>query len=598
LVSVNGQTKVNPMIEELSNRSISDLQLRFSRKAAEAAPGIWEAEVERYAHEGWGMELREIVRAGNAPGTGILRIETVHPEGAIDRWNTNSSGRRSQWAIEPGDMIVGVNPEVGHNPIVKKLKESHRVRLTLLRWNAGPAPDSQAADPSKLCFEVTLRKEVGCDKLGVRLNPSDLDPTRTIVAEVMSGGLVERYNKSQASSNRVREVRVGDEVESINGERDHTLFAKTVQADQLVVRLVRRGVSAQEQVLAAAHVEPVAQAVLQPSMTPSTKAPAATVPASPPPPDAKAPAPAAAPIASPSVSEPLPASPSLPRIPSVAATACTPAAATETPQAAPSPTNGQSVADQKVKKENFLLKAELEQLKQERNKLLMDNERLRAQTASFSAEAERLERREKLLAVSADTASEVEALRASSQAQQAQQREIEERLQAALRSNAEASDANTRLESENQRLNTQVAQLNAKLDESSRRGSPPAPVDPSEVEALRASNRAQQAQQRETDERLQAALRSGAEASDASTRLESENRRLNSEVAQLNAKLKEAASKSSRLVSPPGAGNSIEASSLELAEAQPECLRDGLSRLMELSASLEHVLSCNPELSP
>jgi hypothetical protein len=228
----------------------------------------------------------------------------------------------------------------------------------------------------------------------------------------------------------------------------------------------------------------------------------------------------------------------------------------------------------------------------------MDNERLRAQTASFSAEAERLERREKLLAVSADTASEVEALRASSQAQQAQQCEIEERLQAALRSNAEASDANTRLESENQRLNTQVAQLNANLDESSRRGSPPAPVDPSEVEALRASNRAQQAQQRETDERLQAALRSGAAASDASTRLESENRRLNSEVAQLNAKLKEAASKSSRLVSPPGAGNSIEASSLELVEAQPECLRDGLSRLMELSASLEHVLSCNPELSP
>merc|ERR1719440_879611 len=128
LVMVNGQTLVPLMVEVIKNNSVSTLELRFSRKAAEAAPGVWEAEVEKYPHEGWGMELREQVLTGGRPGSGVLRIEGINPGSAVDRWNKAgiSEGATSQWVVEPGDLIVAAAPEVGHERTVAYLKANNR----------------------------------------------------------------------------------------------------------------------------------------------------------------------------------------------------------------------------------------------------------------------------------------------------------------------------------------------------------------------------------------------------------------------------------------------------------------------------------------
>lgn len=658
LVQVNGRADLPGIVEEVKNQSNTRLQLRFSRKAAEAAPGVWEAEVERRPDEGWGMELKEHVPTGGRPGSGCLRIEGIQPGGAVDRWNTVGSGAGSSWVIEPGDWIVAAAPAVGHNETVKKLKASHQVRLTLLRWHAGPAPGAYVADPTALHFQVTL-KRAPTDKLGVCLNPSDWDPTRTVIAEIMPGGLVQRHNTAvmaaggRSSTDRGQEVQLGDEVESINGESDHSRFHLSCQASELVLQLTRRGAATPQ------DTEPELTSPLGSSGTPVAATPALATVAMPLP---VATMPSAVDLAPPqaSVQPKIP----LPEVPDAKATQPQPmlaqravtmpapasieadSASAETGPAAGSAPTANGVVDHKTARENFLLKSEIEQLKRqiatgpgagesslkdERNRLLMDCEHLKAQNAALISESERVERRESRLSEEllearspkaadaslqlealcrehdADATSQIEALRhkhdaegaslreehnakidslnrdheaqisalrreraadqADFRSQQAQTKaEASDSNHAAIQQSNELAKANQRLEGENGRLCAQVAQLTSSVQEATARAS------------------------------------AAATSREADQRLESENGNLRNQVAQLTASLNEAMARAS-------AATSREASPLEvtptarlplrqqLPTSSLEGLGDGLTRLQELSASLEHVLSCNPDLS-
>ena len=95
--------------------------------------GVWEIEVERRANEGWGMELNE-----HPSGLG-LTIGNITEGLALDRWN-----RESKW-VQPGDVIVGCEPDVGVAPMLQRLRTAQRVRFTILRW---------FGDPSCVRFEV------------------------------------------------------------------------------------------------------------------------------------------------------------------------------------------------------------------------------------------------------------------------------------------------------------------------------------------------------------------------------------------------------------------------------------------------------------
>lgn len=489
LVAVNDNTVVPLMVKVIRNEAIERLSVRFSRKAAEAAPGVWEAEVERFGGEGWGIELREQANTTNgAQGSGALLIEKVHPGLAIDRWNKSfrDGEQKSGWEVAPGDLIVAAAPKVGVKHTLSKLKASTRVRLTLLRWHAGPAPEAPLAPHlAGYTFEVVLERSSSTDRLGVSLDPCIRDPTRTAVAKVLPGGIVDRYNTA-ATTTPDHDVRVGDEVESVNGEADPSRFAVLCKNDRIVIRLTRRPkadappVAATEAAPAQAAAATAANAVAE-SVTP-VQAPAA--PAQP----TEIPAPAAviapeatpapAPVSAPSTAAAAPlasrsleavpasapssvaasASPTIPEAPVMPSVAASPTAAPSPVPSSPHPANPEA------SRENMLLKAELAQLRaqmasrsatEERDRLLLECERLKADNAVMRTEMERLERRSTREKASLEEAlAQADELRAEVSRLQAQ----EQSLQQALQERPERVIASARPHLEEQQLVSEVQQ--------------------------------------------------------------------------------------------------------------------------------------------
>lgn len=243
LISVNGVNSPNMMCHFLGDANNVELNMVFSRPALASAPGLWEAVVERRPGEGWGMELRE-VKGRHAEGTGPLRIQDISPSMAVGRWN-QLCGARGVWAIESGDIIVAVAPEVKYSKMVERLRTCNEVRLMVLRWHAGPAlaghdPESSPhAAALVAAFEVALEKKGPSDRLGLKLDPSLRERTRNAVQAVLPGGLVEAHNQRVAAMGQGEAVRFGDEVVEINGERDSTRFAARCADPVLRIRFER-----------------------------------------------------------------------------------------------------------------------------------------------------------------------------------------------------------------------------------------------------------------------------------------------------------------------------------------------------------------------
>jgi len=252
LIGVNGACVAAMMMEVLQSREVDALEMRFSRRAADCAPGLWEAEIERASGEGWGMTIQEQMNSCGTRGAGPLRIDDL-ADGPIDRWN-KSTGSASRWSVEPGDLIVACEPAVGAKNILTKLKENNRVKLTLLRWHAGPAPEAAADDHDSWSFTVTLQRVSSGDKLGLRLDPSKRDPTRTCVSKVLEGGLADLHNKKVRSSLgptathnvKLHDIREGDEVDAVNGDRNPSSFPELSKASCVVMTLRRRAPQVQE----------------------------------------------------------------------------------------------------------------------------------------------------------------------------------------------------------------------------------------------------------------------------------------------------------------------------------------------------------------
>jgi len=588
---VNDSSAVGLMIEWLSTAGMEKLTLRFSRPAAHAAPGVWEAEVERFEQEGWGMELREQMPCRGSGGLSVLRIEGITPGLAVDRWN-RSEAAVGKWPIAPGDLIVASEPEVGHAQVLARLRAVRRTRITLLRWHSGPAPEDPedavlegGEGPSRAVgFKVVLERSAAAERLGVQLDPSTRDPTRTVVTQVLAGGLIDRHNKgvvaAQAADGGAEEdtslpvVRPGDELESVNGERDPSYFPECCRERRVVLQLRRRApapsaASPPTQQPPAAVSQPSAAAVpsqeeprpaqrpgLQactacgPKASPAeakaeidagakakaklearseakaqskaeadsctgrdfaddevSAAPRATAaPLSPAEVVAKfaradaaaaaqAPAPAHAPALEP-VAAPAPAPDPAPAVAPVAAPAPAAApsaapdrggvpapaagpAASQEPPAAPSAAPATpalaavevaspaaaaapaSPAHAEVAKENFLLKAEVEQLRcrlrsdaaaEELRALRAERDALRAENEGFRAESARLQRSSTAWRRSAE---EADALRKQIAELKAQERQLRERL----REGSELEDANTRLRSESEVLRSRLADV-------------------------------------------------------------------------------------------------------------------------------------------
>lgn len=211
IVSVNSASAVKQMIHVIKDEAVEDLAFSFSRPASMTSLGVWEIEVERRADEGWGMELNE-----HPSGLG-LTIGNITEGLALDRWN-----RESKW-VQPGDVIVGCEPDVGVAPMLQRLRTAQRVRFTILRW---------FGDPSCVRFEVILVRRAKSEFLGIKLEPSG---NKTIISEVMAGGLLELYNRAASIP-----AAAGDEVEEVNGETDPSRFGQCSQASRVVLRLVRR----------------------------------------------------------------------------------------------------------------------------------------------------------------------------------------------------------------------------------------------------------------------------------------------------------------------------------------------------------------------
>lgn len=172
----------------------------------------------------------------------------------MHRWNGKSLGQKS-WAVEPEDLVVACEAETDEAGMLKRLQASQHTRITLLRWLCGPAPEEDDANGSHVngtakpsVFEVVLEKTSGSEKLGLRLDPSARDPTRTSVAEVLTGGLVEAYNRrvvaeartSGGSGREAWTVCPGDEVDAVNGEQDPTRFSEGCRSARIVLTLSRR----------------------------------------------------------------------------------------------------------------------------------------------------------------------------------------------------------------------------------------------------------------------------------------------------------------------------------------------------------------------
>uniref|UniRef100_A0A7S0ZQF8 J domain-containing protein n=1 Tax=Noctiluca scintillans TaxID=2966 RepID=A0A7S0ZQF8_NOCSC len=211
IVSVNSASAVKQMIHVIKDEAVEDLAFSFSRPASMTSLGVWEIEVEKRADEGWGMELNE-----HPSGLG-LTIGNITEGLALDRWN-----RASKW-VQPGDVIVGCEPDVGVAPMLQRLRTAQRVRFTILRW---------FGDPSCVRFEVILMRRAKSEFLGIKLEPSG---NKTILSEVMAGGLLEQYNRAASIP-----AAAGDEVEEVNGETDPSRFGQCSQASRVVLRLVRR----------------------------------------------------------------------------------------------------------------------------------------------------------------------------------------------------------------------------------------------------------------------------------------------------------------------------------------------------------------------
>lgn len=242
LLSVNGARAAGYMMEVLTDSSVNRLAMSFGRPAAQSAPGVWEVEIERHSDEGWGLQLQEC--GSSSRGAPALRVDGVAEGLAVARWN---EGRGARWAVEPGDLVVACEPEVGAAGVFTMLRDRQRVRLTLLRWHAGPAPEVHAANArggqAPLSFEVTLERSQDSDALGLILDPSERDPTRTVVKEVLPGKLVDQHNRRAEATFQLC-VSPGDEVESVNGERVPEKFAERCKARRITLCLVRRGAGA------------------------------------------------------------------------------------------------------------------------------------------------------------------------------------------------------------------------------------------------------------------------------------------------------------------------------------------------------------------
>ncbi|CAJ1392692.1 unnamed protein product [Effrenium voratum] len=234
LVAVNGETHPRRMIEKLTG---TELELRFARPAARAAPGVWEVEVGRDQAEGWGLELKEetVTTVSGPRSAGVLRIQRV-VAGAIHRWNESEG---PQWSLQAGDLLLACEPEISPKRMLQRLRDSQKVRLSVLRWHAGPAPEPEASpvEPQRTHFEVTLRRALASERLGLRLVPSARDPTRTVVSEVVPGSLADRHNQAAIGSERIVP---GDEVDSVNGDGDPSRFAEICKQQMITFRFTRR----------------------------------------------------------------------------------------------------------------------------------------------------------------------------------------------------------------------------------------------------------------------------------------------------------------------------------------------------------------------
>eukprot|EP00930_Biecheleria_cincta_P085864 TRINITY_DN75231_c0_g1_i1.p1 TRINITY_DN75231_c0_g1~~TRINITY_DN75231_c0_g1_i1.p1 ORF type:complete len:1160 (+),score=215.32 TRINITY_DN75231_c0_g1_i1:50-3529(+) len=248
LVAANGITEPRRIIEQLAATGNSDsLILVFSRPAAQAAPGVWEVDVQRQPDEGWGMELKELyaTTARGPRSAGVLQVNKVVDGMAIDRWN-EQQGEGQQWKVQAGDVLIACEPEVGAGRVLEKLRNIHRARLVLLAWHRGPAPEPPEQNGAvstpkqrKTQFEVTIKRS-GSERLGLRLNPSSRDPTRTEVSEIVPGGLVDLHNQALGGQHDPLAICIGDEVDAVNGEGNPDMFPVCCQQPVIVFRLTRR----------------------------------------------------------------------------------------------------------------------------------------------------------------------------------------------------------------------------------------------------------------------------------------------------------------------------------------------------------------------
>eukprot|EP00435_Cladocopium_sp_Y103_P070032 s257_g34.t1 len=227
------EKKIPRLIVQHLSTVTTEVVLHLERPASKAAPGVWEIEVAKTtegANEGWGLELF------STPGQtspSVLNVRAIGP-GAIQRWNEN---QETLWRVQPGDLLLACEPEVEPLRILKRLQDVHRVRLTLLRWHKGPAPLPEVQTDAKRSFEVTFYRMAASDQVGIRMQAPARDPTRSVVTEVIPGGLADKHNKAAPESRRIMK---GDEVLSVNGEANVHRFREIgKKQSSIIIRLSR-----------------------------------------------------------------------------------------------------------------------------------------------------------------------------------------------------------------------------------------------------------------------------------------------------------------------------------------------------------------------
>eukprot|EP00927_Polykrikos_kofoidii_P049126 TRINITY_DN43250_c0_g1_i1.p1 TRINITY_DN43250_c0_g1~~TRINITY_DN43250_c0_g1_i1.p1 ORF type:complete len:1254 (+),score=260.53 TRINITY_DN43250_c0_g1_i1:168-3764(+) len=577
LTAVNAVQSPAMMVEILQDASVQRLDFCFSRKALDAAPGLWEAQIERQSGEGWGMELQE-PNDRTANGNGFLTIEGLSAGMAIDRWNklTKSSGL---WAVKPGDVIIAVEPEVAYKRMLDKLRSTNQARVMFLRWFSGPAPVRNVAGggpapspsaPSSVktnskvdkvtgeIYEVIVEKSGPQDRLGLKLEhvaASTGSPNRTAVQAVVAGCLIDTHNtRALAAGKSETVVAVGDEVESINGETDSSRFGECTQSQraQVVIRFRRtRGVGvplpSQSPASGAVSSSPPIPAIPRPVVA---AAPAATPPRATPPAPKPAPgvvaqvssaSPAATAAAARAVSTLAPAPANTPVAvaaavlpPSEVATTSTVEAKSPTPAATTTTTTVEAESQPSVSrslsaseaKEVFLLKQEITQLRRR-----VDAENSQEEVKKIRRERDAAQKeRDALL-------KEQACMKAENAAMQAEVARLERSSRALQRSQTDSAS----VEEENSALRAQVAEL------------------------------------RTQEQRLEHALKRSGELADANSRLASENERL-------TAMLAEHLGREER-------HNSVESTAVESDPQALQMIEEKLSQLQELSLSMVHVLS-------